>query len=136
VQWDATPNAGFTAGEPWIPVNPNHTWLNAQIQRPDPGSVFAWYRRLVRLRHEESVLIDGRFTLLYPEDPQLFAYTRTTEETSLLVLANCSSGSASLNAEIETGWARAEVLLNNQPDADLARELRPWEVIVLRKHPS
>jgi oligo-1,6-glucosidase len=117
-------------------VNPNHTWLNAATQRTGPGSVFAWYRRLIRLRHEEPVLIDGRFILLYPEDPQLFAFTRTNEDTSLLVLANCSPEAVAVDVAIETTWAHAEVLLNNQPDANLTQQLRPWEVIVLRKRLS
>jgi glycosidase len=48
VQWDASPNAGFTTGEPWLAVNPNHTWLNAAAQYDDPDSVFNHYRRLIR----------------------------------------------------------------------------------------
>jgi oligo-1,6-glucosidase len=139
VQWDATPNAGFTTGEPWIPVNPNHTWLNAAAQTSDPGSVFAWYRRLVRLRHEEHVLIDGDFSLLFPEDPQVFAYTRTNDDTSLLVLANCSAQPVTLAPELAKEWAADEVLLHNQPGQRLAahrgpgQELQPWEVMVLRR---
>ncbi|MBX7445896.1 MULTISPECIES: alpha-glucosidase [unclassified Arthrobacter] len=138
VQWDATPNAGFTTGDPWIPVNPNHLWLNAAAQRTDPGSVFSWYRSLVRLRHEEPVVIDGRFTLLCPEDPQLFVYTRTSETTSLMVLANCSTTPRALNLqlarELAMRWVSAEVLLHNHPEKSWDRqELRPWEVVVLRR---
>ncbi|MFI2565306.1 alpha-glucosidase [Paenarthrobacter sp. NPDC018779] len=133
VQWDGTPNAGFTTGTPWIPVNPNHEWLNAAAQRTDPGSIFAWYRTLVRLRHEEPVIVDGRFELLHAKDPQIFAYTRTNDTTALLVVANCSSEPFTFSSSIGTKWADAEVLLRNQPDGSLAQELRPWEVVVLKK---
>ena len=134
VQWDDTDNAGFTAGAPWIPVNPNHRWLNAAAQRHDPASVFAWYRKLVSLRHEEPVIVNGHFTLLEPEDPQLFAYTRTDDEHTLLVTANCSKEPVQFNPELHAAWSGAELLLRNQPgDDSLPATLRPWEVIVLRK---
>jgi oligo-1,6-glucosidase len=138
VQWDNSRNAGFTTGEPWIPVNPNHAWLNAAAQRTDPDSVFAWYQSLVRLRHEEPAVIDGLFTLLYLQDPQLFAYTRTGPDATLLVLANCSSEPLALDftlaRDIATAWAQAEVLLHNRPGHDWNRqELLPWEAVVLRR---
>ena len=78
MQWDAGPNAGFTTGDPWLPVNPNHTWLNAAAQIDVTNSVFAHYQALIRLRHELPILVDGDFTPLMAEDPQIWAYTRTT----------------------------------------------------------
>ena len=81
------PGAGFTSGDPWIAVNPNHRWLNAAAQYDDPASVFSWYRRLIELRHTSPLVVDGRFAHLAPDDPQLFAYTRTLGAEQLLVLA-------------------------------------------------
>ena len=78
MQWDAGPNAGFTAGDPWLPVNPNYTWLNAAAQIDHPDTVFAHYQALIRLRHELPVLVDGDFTPLMADDPQIWAYTRTS----------------------------------------------------------
>ena len=89
MQWDAGPNAGFTTGEPWLPVNPNYTWLNAAAQIDAADSVFAHYQALIRLRHELPILVDGDFTPLMAEDPQIWAYTRTTPNGKLLVIANC-----------------------------------------------
>ena len=60
MQWDASPHAGFTTGEPWIPVNPNHTEINAAAQVDDPDSVFRHYRRLIELRHNEPCVAPGR----------------------------------------------------------------------------
>ena len=50
MQWNASRNAGFTVGEPWIKVNPNYRQINAESQVDDPDSVFSYYRRLIRLR--------------------------------------------------------------------------------------
>ena len=89
MQWDAGPNAGFTTGDPWLPVNPNHSWLNAAAQIDTADSVFAHYRALIRLRHDLPILADGEFTPLMADDPRIWAYTRTTPDALLLVIANC-----------------------------------------------
>lgn len=114
MQWDAGPNAGFTAGVPWLPVNPNYTWLNAAAQIDAPDSVFAHYRALIRLRHELPVLVDGDFTPLLAQDPQIWAYTRTTPHRRLLVIANC--GRDPRVVDIGPEWATADLLLANLPD--------------------
>jgi oligo-1,6-glucosidase len=90
MQWDAAEGAGFTTGTPWLPVHDNHQWLNAAAQRADPTSVLAHYRSLIRLRHELPILVDGDFAALYEDDPNIWAYTRSTPTQRLLVIANCS----------------------------------------------
>ena len=114
MQWDAGPNAGFTTGEPWLPVNLNYTWLNAAAQIDATDSVFAHYRALIRLRHELSILVDGDFTPLMAEDPQIWAYTRTTQNRKLLVIVNC--GRDPRTVEIGREWIAADLLLGNLPD--------------------
>ena len=114
MQWDAGPNAGFTTGDPWLPVNPNYTWLNAAAQIDAPDSVFAHYQALIRLRHELPILVDGDFTPLMAEDPQIWAYTRTTPNRKLLVIANC--GRDPRTVEIGREWISADLLLGNLPD--------------------
>ena len=88
MQWDDSENAGFTTGTPWLKVNPNYKQINAASQVNDPDSVFSFYRRLVALRKEYDVFVDGAFELLYADDPDIFAYTRTTPEETLTVLCN------------------------------------------------
>ncbi|MDT5218930.1 MAG: oligo,6-glucosidase, partial [Mycobacterium sp.] len=119
MQWDAGPNAGFTTGVPWLPVNPNHTWLNAAAQTYAPTTVFAHYQALIRLRHELTVLVDGDFTPLMAEDPQIWAYTRTTPKRKLLVIANCGREPRTLEIGKAIGqeWMSADLLLGNLPDA-------------------
>ena len=62
MQWDASANAGFTSGTPWIKVNPNYTAINAAQALADPHSVFHYYRQLIRLRRANPVIVYGRTT--------------------------------------------------------------------------
>jgi oligo-1,6-glucosidase len=134
VQWDASPGAGFTAGTPWLAINPDHVTVNAAAQVDDPGSVFAHYRRLIALRHEDPVVTDGDFELLLPEHPVIWAFLRRTPNAQLLVAANFSAGPASISLPLEPGWADAHVLLSShdapQPPPDV--RLRPWESAIWR----
>ena len=131
VQWDDSAHAGFTTGTPWLPVNPNYAQINAAAAVADPDSVFAHYRRLIQLRHEEPVVAHGRFRLLLPDDEQVFAYTRTLGESALLVLANFSSAPAEVTAEALPDLAGAEVVLATHPGAD-GLSLLPWESRIYR----
>lgn len=114
MQWDSGPNAGFTAGDPWLPVNPNHTWLNAAAQTDAPDSVFAHYQALIRLRHELPILVDGDFAPLMEDDPQIWAYTRTIPGGRLLVIANCGRRPRTVDVGLE--WISADLVLGNLPD--------------------
>ncbi len=114
VQWDASPTAGFTTGEPWLPVNPNRSWLNAAAQVGTDGSVFEHYRALVALRHEHPVFAAGDFTGLLENDSELWAYVRTLDRQRMLVVANCSRRPREL--ELGDGWAGARLLLGSVPD--------------------
>ena len=127
VQWDATPNAGFTDGEPWIAVNPNHTWLNAQAQYDDPRSVFHHYRRLIELRHQLPVVALGDFRMLLPDDPSVYAYERTLDDTRLLVVANL--GGTPRTAVLEGEWSATDLVLSNVEEVSLVDgriALEPW----------
>jgi oligo-1,6-glucosidase len=130
VQWDAGRHAGFTTGTPWLAVNPDHVDVNVAAQRDDPDSVLAHYRRLIALRHDEPVVVDGDFTMLLPHDERVYAFTRTLGGTSLLVLGNFSGEPAPAPVPDAAGWARAELLVGREgapgTDADPI-VLAPWE---------
>ena len=125
MQWTAGKNAGFTAAEPWMPVNPNHAFINAESQVGDPDSVFSFYQRLIRLRKTMPIITFGDFKLLMPEDQKVFAYERRYEGKTLLVACNFSCGEAALDAESQT---QGEWILGNYADAGEKDTLRPWEV--------
>ena len=127
MQWTAGENAGFTTGTPWMCVNPNHTYINAESQVGDPDSVFSFYQKLIRLRKTYPVIVHGDFTLLMPEDRQVFAYTRQYEGKTLLVACNFSCEEAALDAAAAT---RGEMLAANYDEPGDKTTLRPWEVRV------
>ncbi len=132
MQWDAGPHAGFTTGEPWLPAHPNKSEINAAAAVADPDSVFHHYRRLIGLRHVDPVVVDGRFALLLPDDPQVWAFTRTLGDDTLLVLANCSSSPATIEAGSVPELEGSEVLLPTH-GASYALTLQPWESRIHRR---
>ena len=80
MQWDDSPQAGFTSGTPWIAVNPNYKEINADAQTKDSDSVFHFYKKLIALRKELPVMVYGKYELLFEESEALFVYTRTLED--------------------------------------------------------
>lgn len=124
MQWDDSPQAGFTEGTPWLKVNPNYPEINAAGQMKDPQSIFSCYKQLVRLRKEHPVFVDGRFELLARESGQIFAYTRDDGKQRLLVVCNFSGEPA--DSGLAEEWKSMELLLGNYPDSQGDR-LRPYE---------
>ncbi|MET2011146.1 alpha-glucosidase [Microbacterium chocolatum] len=135
VQWDGSVHAGFTKGEPWIEVNPNHDRINAEDARADPASVFHYYRRLIALRHDDPVVQTGTFTLVWPEDTEVYAFHRAQDGIRLTLVANCSSEGVERDAG-DLGIGRAGVAIathDDPPQAPSGRlRLRPWECVVYR----
>lgn len=134
VQWDATPNAGFSSGRPWIAVNPNCSEVNAAQALADPDSVFHHYRRLIELRRQHPVIVHGRYALLLPDDPQVYAYTRTLQSQTLLVVCNFSDQTPSFSWPAPLRDSQASLLIANLPVAGPAMAadftLRPYEARV------
>jgi len=133
MQWDATEQAGFTTGVPWIDVNANYREINAADQLADQGSVFHFYRRLIELRHIEPVVALGDFTMLAPHDEAVYAFVRSLGETSLLVLGNFTGGEQHVDLDDAAEWVGARLVLGNYPAAGIERPLRPWESRVYRR---
>ncbi len=127
MQWTGETNAGFTTGTPWLTVNPNYSRINAEAALADPNSVFHYYRRLIELRKTYPVFRDGRFDLLCPEDEQVFAYTRDTEDEHLLVVCSFTSEKAAFDWPERFRGAR--VLISNYEE--LSPVLRPYEAKML-----
>ena len=84
MQWDDSSHAGFSEGIPWLSVNPNYVNINAADALADPNSVFRHFQKLIKLRHDHQVLVEGRFELLLPEHEQIWAFTRTLDDQVLV----------------------------------------------------
>lgn len=125
MQWDDSANAGFTTGTPWIKVNDNYDKINAKSQVDDPDSIFSCYKKLVQLRKDYPVFVDGKFTLLLEDDENIFAYSRKNEENTMLVVCNF------FDKEIPMPLAKEcegmEVLISNYKDTSDMSVLRPYE---------
>ena len=129
MQWDASENAGFTTGTPWIGIADNYKAINAAAQMDAPDSIRSFYKTLVALRKKMSVIRAGKIEFLYPDNADLLAYRRYDGETELLVL--CNLREREIAKPLPVGWTDAEKLLGNYPDT--ADTLRPYECVVLKK---
>ncbi|HLI92884.1 MAG TPA: alpha-glucosidase [Puia sp.] len=127
-QWDNTANAGFSSGTPWIKVNPDYTHINAAAEEKDPQSVLNYFRRAVALRKNNPALVYGRYTLLDPDNPDVYAYTREGLGKKMLILLNFRKHPALANTGISLDGAR--LVLNNYPTAPAGDSLRPYEARV------
>ena len=126
MHWDDAAQAGFTTGTPWLPVNPNYPTINAASQIHDEDSVFSYYKKLIRLRKETPVIVDGVFEMLLPDDKEIFAYRRTNDSQTLTVICNFYGNERSIDAAslIPEG---SKLLISNCADVTDANVLRPYE---------
>lgn len=125
MQWNASANAGFTTGKPWLSLNENFTEINVEDEEKNPASVLNYYRKLIRLRTEKSALNSGDLAALIPEDKQILAYIRGGEIT---VLVNLAETEATYDANLAAG---CELYSSNYEDK-LAKvgTLRPLEAVI------
>ena len=128
MQWNNSENAGFTQSKPWYRVNPNYPQINVENALADENSVFYCYQKLIKLRRENPIMVYGDYALLLPDDENIYAYTRTYQDKTWLVICNFYKNSVefSLNG---TG----KVLISNYENSctDLKNgRLRPYEAVI------
>ena len=129
MQWDASENAGFTTGTPWIAINPNYKKINVADQLKREDSVFHYYKKLIRLRKENEIIVYGKYEILLPEDDNIFAYTRSLDGKKLLTVCNFSKTEQKFDF---SGYEKAKVLISNY-ERDIRENsiLKPYEAVVL-----
>ncbi len=128
MQWDGGKNAGFSSGTPWIRINPNYVEINVQKEQMDPDSVFHYYRKLIDLRHTYPVVAEGKYGLLLPDHPSIFAYTRSLGEERLLVVCNFSKNITDIPEEIRREMSGRLLIANYEEQG--TDWLRPYEAAV------
>lgn len=132
MQWDDSPNAGFTEGEPWIMVNPNYGEINAADQIGREDSVFSFYKELVKLRKEKPVIVNGEYRLLDPESEDVFVYERSFHEEHLLVVCSFAEKELLWRLPEEMAGQAAKRVIGNYEGQQWGPELmlRPYEASV------
>lgn len=134
MQWDSTPQAGFTNGTPWLKVNPNYKEINVAHALADPNSIFHYYRKLIQLRKQYPILVYGTYDLIPDTDTAVYAYTRTLDREQLLVILNFSHNTPVFRFPVAMPVSGAELLISNypvEPTRDTEQiTLRPFEARV------
>ena len=134
VQWDSSPNAGFSTGTPWIGVNPNYPQINVAAALADPQSIFYYYQQLIRLRKTHPVVVSGRYDLILDDDEAIYAFTRTLGDERLLVILNFTARTPVFRLPDHLPAGHPELLIANYPveRGENIRELtlRPFEARV------
>lgn len=130
MQWDSSKNAGFSVGAPWLPVNENYRYINAQEQLQRQDSVFFTYQKLIRLRHELSIVTDGEYSLIDGNTEHLWCYSRRADSERLIVLCNFSD--ISQPCQWVDSRSEQEIIIANY-DEHITGILQPYEAIVYRE---
>ncbi len=133
MQWDDSAYAGFSTANPWIMVNPNYTKINAKDQINREDSVFKYYQKLIKLRHESELIVYGTYDLILDDDKDIYAYIRTLGDEKLIVYCNFSENTHEV--ELPEEFTNGKVLISNYIDAKVNHKitLRPYEAIVIQK---
>ncbi|ALC91440.1 oligo-1,6-glucosidase [Bacillus sp. FJAT-18017] len=136
IQWDDSPNAGFTEGTPWINVNPNYKEINVEAALEDKDSIFSYYQKLIQLRKQNEIIVYGTYDIILEDDEQIYAFTRTLENEQLLVICNFSKETPEFGLPEGISYSTKELLISNyevdtnQPIEQL--RLKPYEARVYR----
>jgi glycosidase len=124
MQWSAEFNAGFTAGEPWIEVNPNYSAINVENDQNNDKSIYQFYKKLIDLRKANDLIVYGDYCLLDSE-PEIFAYARAYKNEEWRVVCNFT------DSEVESSLlCEGEIVIHNYDSP--AEKLRPCEAIVFK----
>ena len=132
MQWNAEKHAGFTTGDPWISEEDNYEQINVEVEKDDPDSVLAFYKKLIQIRKSMPVISEGNIHFLTGEPEAVLGYERSYGEKKLLVLCNLKEEPVEM--KLSEGWKEKKVLLGNYEDTQVSEEkveLRAYEVVVL-----
>jgi len=138
MQWNDTPNAGFSQGKPWLPVSPSYQTHNVASELNDPNSVLHFYRHLLALRRRTPALLDGDYLPLNQDDPNVLAYLRRTKSSSALVVLNMSAAPQTIRLDLSPKglasaklWPLLTTMGTANPQATVAQiSLDPFAVYI------
>lgn len=132
MQWNDSDNAGFTTGKPWLKVNPNYKSINVTASIKDEDSIFHFYKRLIKMRKDNPIMVCGSYTSLLEEDKNVIAYLRQYDDVKWLILANFYG--AEVTAQLPSHYMIKDELLSNVPEEVKIKDdviyLAPYEAHV------
>jgi len=131
-QWNASLNAGFGNGNPWLSVNPNYKTINAEAEEKDANSCLNYFRKAILLRKQNKVLVYGKYELIDADNQKVYAYTRELNGKKLLVVLNFTKENTSFATTLDIGHSK--ILLSNYSNASKNKELKPYEAVVYELH--
>jgi alpha-glucosidase len=139
MQWNDSPNAGFTQGTPWLPVPPSYKTHNVATESADPNSILQFYQHLLALRHEDQALLEGDYVDLSPKNEAVLSYLRRSGDEAVLVILNMSGSPQTLSLDVAAqGFSAAHMTMllstpNPPPRAALRSfTLQPFAVYIAR----
>lgn len=134
VQWSAEKNAGFTDGESaWFHINPNYTKINVQAQENDPDSILNYYRKLLKFRKENDIVIYGTYEEHYADSDELFVYSRYLDNKKMLVINSFTDKNVFFTAPEGFDLTKGKLCLSNYNVCGTVNDgftLRPYETRV------
>lgn len=114
MQWDDSNNAGFsTSNSTWLKVNSNFKKINVKQSKSDSNSIFYYYQKLIKLRHEYQIVTTGSYQLLDKENSDIFSYARVGDNTTLLVICNFAKKKVDYLVPLELRHMQHELLISN-----------------------
>lgn len=128
MQWNTKENAGFTTGTPWIKVNKNYLEINAEAEMAEEDSVYHYYKKLIRLRKENEIMVQGRFVPLLEEDDHIYAYERLWEGEKIVVACNFTKEVQ--ECDLFQGLDGSKELISNYKEHK-SGVLQPYEAIAV-----
>lgn len=131
MQWNRNSNAGFSKSDPWLKLNDNYSSINVEDSLEDPNSIFYTYQEVIKLRKHSAysdTILYGDFSLLLPDDENVFAYTRKYDNQSLLIISNFKDQEVEYKFNLDDYKIIYSNYEENRPNF-----LKPFESIILSK---
>ena len=133
VQWTGGENAGFTTGKPWFYINPNYKEVNAEKELSDPNSLLNFYKKLIRFRKENEIVLKGDYKEYYANSKDLYVYERTYKNQRMLVICSFTEKGAAFEAPQGYDLSKGVKVLGNYESEHICGngfKTRPYEMRV------
>lgn len=129
MQWDASENAGFSTGTPWLKAGKSYQTINVETEKTGP--IFTFYQDLIRLRKELPIVSEGDYKAAYKDSDKVYAFERLHDGQKLLVLNNFFPEEVEL--ELADDYAQGSILIDNYSETKLGKTIRlkPYQALAV-----